>query len=572
MPVRDIRTRLTIEGEKELRKELDAAAREMRVLESGMKAVSAGFDATDNKYGKLEASSKSLRSMLAQQEEITRTLAQAVKDSAEKYGEASKETDGWTIKLNKALTKQEELRKAIRDADRELDEFARDSAKAGRELENGLGDAAEDTRRSLAQMYDEMKSGIDDIRGSVGVSAAFDIGGGIVNLAQGLDSFAEGSRDYRRQLAFLKQNAETAGLDYNEIMSQFYEVAGKTGERDGAIEGLSNLIATGFDIREIAAAVDELGGAVVRFPNTLKFESLADGLQETIATRSATGQYAELLERLGVNLETFNKAMEKAETAEEAQQVALSFLANNGLREAWVGFSNANSEIERAEIASLKFETAMARVGGALDKYIIAPVKEEAADALNALMDFLETGDLGKLIGSTASGELTEEEIAALASEEAQKHFAETAEEVKKQLGLTDEDVQRITEEYREGMSGAVKDGVAEMQTELSAGSAAASADFYAAGEGMMLQMAGGIAAGTGAAVGQMQASMRMLAGMSAVPLTGRIDYTKSHVEVGSQIAKATVYLGLKQVGTALMPVLNEKMGTQAIQAETYGE
>ena len=567
MPVRDIRTRLTIEGEKELRKELDAAAREMRVLESGMKAVAAGFDATDNKYGKLEASSKSLHSMLAQQEEITKALAQAVKDSTEKYGKASEETDGWTIKLNKALTKQEELRKAMRNADRELDEFARDSAKAGRELENGLGDAAEDTRRSLAQMYDEMKSGIDDIRGSVGVSAAFDIGGGIVDLAQGLDSFAEGSRDYRRRLAFLKQNAETAGLDYNEIMNQYYEISGLTGESDGAIEGLSNLIAAGLDIHEVAAAVDELGGAVIRFPDTMKFESLAESLQETIATRTATGQYAELLGRLGVDLNTFNTAMGEAKTAEEAQQVALSFLANNGLKQTYEGFTQTNEGLVKAEEASRKLETAISELGGVVDEKM-APIKDTLAEVTFGLTDWLSGEE--KIMGFTREEFLKE-----------LQHKSGGA------VGYSKEDEEIIRNDWKEafqniweglgnlfggGGEDAATEAMTAMQDTVAENAATVGADFYAAGEGMMLQMAGGIAAGTGAAVGQMQASMRMLAGMSAVPLTGRIDYVPSHVQVGAQLASATVNLDGKQVGKAMLPVINGMMGTQAIQAETYGE
>ena len=43
--------------------------------------------------------------------------------------------------------------------------------------------------------------------------------------------------------------------------------------------------------------IKELSGAVIAFPDTLKIESLADGLQETLATGKGVGQFSELLER-----------------------------------------------------------------------------------------------------------------------------------------------------------------------------------------------------------------------------------------------------------------------------------
>lgn len=555
MPARDIRTRLSIEGEKELKRELAAAAREMRVLESGLKATAAGFAAADDDMGGLEATSKSLRAQLEQQEKIVKGLMQAVRDSADVYGDASEETDGWTIRLNNALTKQEKLRKAIMDSDREMEELARDSVRAGRQLENGLGDSAEDTARSLRDMYDEMKGSIDDIRGSVGFSAltdAWEFGSGIVT---GLDSFAEGTRDYRRQMAFLKENIKAAGLDYDEVMEQFYEITGVTGDTEGGVEGISNLVAAGFDIEEIAAAVDMLGGAVIRFPETLKFESLADGLQETLATRQATGQYGELLERLGVNIDDFNKALAEAETAEEAQQVMLSFLANHGLQETKKGFEGTNEGLTKATTASNKLNDALATLGGTIDT-IMTPGKEFAADFVTNLNTGLTKG-LGAVVG------VSEEEYKAeIAAAGARGAIGGTGE------WQTSADVLNIWEDLKTLFSSegeaASQEATDAIQTELTANTPAVESAFYSAGENAMLQLGDGLASGAAVALAQLQSYMMAMADMASmigVPVQYAAGGYGNSVMEGLQMGQAAINLDGKRVGTAIFPTINTMMG-----------
>lgn len=625
MPVRDIRTRLTIEGEKALKQELQAAAREMRVLETGMKAAGAGFDAAGDDMGKLESNSKSLRLQLAQQQEIVKALANAMRDSADAFGDNSKETDGWKIKLNGALTKQEQLRKAIMDTDREMDELARDSVRAGRQLENGLGESAEDVTRELRSMYDELKTGMDDIRGSVGFSAfsdAWQMGSGIVS---GLDNFAEETRDYRRQMAFLRQNAEMAGLDFQAIKDQYLEMASLTGEEDGTFEGLNNLIAAGFDMTEIITAIDELGGAVIRFPETLKFESLADGLQETIATRQAAGQYAELLGRLGVDIDAFNTAMAAAKTEEEAQQVALSYLANHGLKETKEGFEATNDALIKGEEATKKLNDAMAGFGDVVD-WIIAPAKEKIAETLSTLNEFLigaetvagmereayleetrkktggvvrtddqtgvfhfdEAGEaLSNIWKSVKEGAETLFSGDAWAIEEAKAEgqiigteYAEAVQqgivealEDEKTSGLGDwlaagaEWIDQLfgwndTSSATEKAADAASEVTAAVRDQISADSPALQSTAFSAGELMMAQMGAGITAGAAIMLSQLQNAMMSAANMVSMPIGSGGNVPVPDLSGGIRMGEAVINLDGKQVGNALLPYVNQGMGT----------
>lgn len=612
MPVRDIRTRLTIEGEKALKQELAAAAREMRVLESGMKAASAGFEAADDDMGKLESASKSLRAQLAQQEEIARALSQALRDSADAYGENSKETDGWKIKLNGALTKQEQLRKAIKDTDREMEELAHDSVRAGRQLESGLGESAEDVTHDLERMYAELRSGMDDIRGSVGFSAfsdAWEMGSGLVS---GLDGFAEETREYRRQMAFLKQNAEMAGLDFQAIKDQFFEITSLTGEEDGAFEGLSNLIAAGFDMTEIITAIDELGGAVIRFPETMKFENLAESMQETIATREATGQYAELLGRLGVNVDDFNAAMAAAKTEEEAQQVALSYLANHGLKETKEGFEETNEALIKGEEATKKLNDALADFGTVIDT-VFAPAKQKIADFLNEFGQmllnpeetmlnekwwkkqneekypgFLEAFTSGKpedalkYLGikfkteSKSAGQALGTEYA-----EAVQQGMQEALESEKTSGLGDwlaAGAEWIDNLFGWGDTTTATDKAADYTAEVDAAirdqisgdSPALQSTAFAAGEMMMVQMGAGINAGAAVMLGQLQMAMQNAANMTAVPASSYFGSSNPSLSSGIQMGEAVINLDGKKVGTAVIPYVNQGMGAALRTNETY--
>ena len=131
---------------------------------------------------------------------------------------------------------------------------------------------------------------------------------------------------------------------------------------DFAQEALSNLLQTGFNENQMALAVDALSGAVVRFPDTLKIESLADSLQETIATGTATGQFAELLDRLGIGADNLTAAMEGVSGEAARQNVALSFLASTGLAQSYEAWRQENQVMVESRNAQIELQEQMAQL------------------------------------------------------------------------------------------------------------------------------------------------------------------------------------------------------------------
>lgn len=339
MPVREIKTTIALDGEREFKKAIDEAGRSMRVMSSEMKAAAADFDLSGDRMDYLGKKSQSLKDQIKQQEAIIKSLEGAVKDSADSYGDASAKTDGYRIKLNNARASMSKMQRELEETDREMADLGRDSGRVGRQLENGIGDAADDVSGKFDGMLNKLSTDIGGIAKTTKIGVALEVAGNIADAVTGayeaVTGFVDESAEYNRTMSFLEINAENAGHSFEKIKEYAISVTGLTGDMDAAVEGMSNLLQTGFEADEMALAVARLSGAIIQFPDTMKFESLADSLQESIATGSAVGQYAEYLERMGLDLETVNEALAEAKkTGQEAvETTALSFLSENNAEE-----------------------------------------------------------------------------------------------------------------------------------------------------------------------------------------------------------------------------------------------
>lgn len=209
---------------------------------------------------------------------------------------------------------------------------------------------------------------------------AKDIGGSFtryftVPIAGGLAAAVEGTEELRTNLALLDTNAKQAGMSGKAVEDMLVSLSGVSEDTDANVEALSNLLATGFTENGIANAVDYLSGAVVRFPDTLKIEGLADGLQETLATGQAVGPFAEMLERLGFNLDDFNAGLADAQANGEAENYILQTLAKTGLAEVNDAYRKNNEELVENKESAQEFQLQMAELGKKLEPVITAVTK-----------------------------------------------------------------------------------------------------------------------------------------------------------------------------------------------------
>lgn len=391
MPVRDIRTRLSLDGEKEFKAALNDAQRAMRVMGSELKAASAEFEATGNREQLLTTRSRVLRQEVEQQEAIIKALGQAVTDSASRYGEADRRTDGYRIKLNNAAASLSRMRKELEDTDREAEELGRDSRRVGSQIEDGIGGAADETQGKLEDMFAALSRDVGNIRGSVTISAVTDIAdvvGGALSGAFGtLSGLADSTREQRRSQAMLSYNAREAGLDPERIEALRIQVEALTGDADSATEGLSDLIAAGLDMQQLEEVTQALLGAWIKFPETVRFESLADSLQEIVQTGQSTGQFDELLGRMGVDTEQFAQALENAGTRAGWLNTALAYLRGSDLQGQYEGFvsDEQTQGIVDATKAAAELDAQITELGGHIDDTILTELKTWGAGVLDVI-------------------------------------------------------------------------------------------------------------------------------------------------------------------------------------------
>lgn len=230
------------------------------------------------------------------------------------------------------------------------------------------------------------------------------IGVGLAAVTTALAANVEASREWNSDMTKLKTNAETSGNNFDFMKSKLQDLVAITGESDSSIEALSNLMAVGFSDEQMTPAINALSGAVEKFPDTLKIESLSDSLQETLATGAATGQFSELIGRMGDSVDDFNAGLQNCTSEAERQQYALDWLANSGLSEINDEYQSANKSTLDYERASFELQDALASLGTAFTP-VMAGAKGMAADFLTKSLPAVQklSGGFTKLFDGVSS-------------------------------------------------------------------------------------------------------------------------------------------------------------------------
>lgn len=230
------------------------------------------------------------------------------------------------------------------------------------------------------------------------------IGVGLAAVTTALAANVETSREWNSDMTKLKTNAETSGNNFDFMKSKMQDLVAITGESDSSIEALSNLMAVGFSDEQMTPAINALSGAVEKFPDTLKIESLSDSLQETLATGAATGQFSELIGRMGDSVDDFNAGLQNCTSEAERQQYALDWLANSGLSEINDEYQSANKSTLDYECASFELQDALASLGTAFTP-VMAGAKGMAADFLTKSLPAVQklSGGFTKLFDGISS-------------------------------------------------------------------------------------------------------------------------------------------------------------------------
>lgn len=339
------------------------------VGETSKKASENIKDIGDSSKGVGDTVGKEFEGATASAEDFAKAAENVAKVLQAKYEVAENKVSELTLALNQSVSKtgaaskeSQELASDLAKAEKELSSVKNQLTKASKntdEFSDELKDAEKEAK-DFSSSIDKAGSGLSSFGSFLSASLIAD---GITSLVSGFADAVAESEEFTKSLSRLEINAETAGNSFDNIKDRFTDFIALTGQADSSAEALSNLLQTGFDDAGITQAVEALSGAVVQFPDTLNIESLADGLQETLATGTATGQFGELLDRLGIGADNFSEKLAKTTTEAEKQQLVLQTLADAGLNDVYQQYEEANS-------ATLEFNKAQAELDMAMSNFV----------------------------------------------------------------------------------------------------------------------------------------------------------------------------------------------------------
>ena len=308
--------------------------------------------------------------------------------------------DAFARKLDDTRKRANELEQAIEDVNKEFS-GAKIDQKQYDAIQRELAEtekAAEDAQKEF-EKFSETAEKFNASTSTLATGA-----GKVQEATQGISTAAAGilaaaaatvpaTEELRNSLSILETNAVNAGVGLGaaqEAMKNFNTVSG---ELDSSLEATSNLLQAGFTESNLQKAVENLSGAFLQFPDTLKIESLADSLQETLATGEATGQFGELLDRLGVGAENFTAQLAMIPDEVDRQNYALGLLASEGLADTYQAWEQNNQQLVRNREASYEFQLAMAELAETIQPFLtsIVEIGTQVLDFFNSLPPSVQT-------------------------------------------------------------------------------------------------------------------------------------------------------------------------------------
>lgn len=354
-------------------------------IEPSAEGVQDAIDQLDNLNNKIQIQEKQLANYREEYDRVSR-----------RYGE----TSDAALKLAKKIN---DLETAIDRNQKKSDEYADAIA----DVEEVMGDSSEaaDTLKSRVNDVDKGmdaagKGGISTFKIALGSFISDVVSRAISSLAE----LSEKTQELRGDMAILELNAADAGVSIDVMQGAARDATAIVDDFDGVLEGVSNLLALdGITDDNLAALIDTLAGVCLTFPETMKFENLAESLQESVKAGQLTGQLSEALTRLGYDVNTVNGTISHmSERRREAYLVSL--LQRKGMQEVTQAYRENNKSLIDAKNAQYDYNLAMADLGEVLEP-IRTRILSQLTELLQEHKDEIASvvGLLGRICGVIVS-------------------------------------------------------------------------------------------------------------------------------------------------------------------------
>lgn len=402
MATRTIATRLTLEGEKEYKKELGEVNQEIGLLSDKMKRADAEFRGQANSIEALTTKNDLLRE--AQQKQIDKIakLQTAIEDCGEAYGENDEAVMRFKRQLEKAETDLIYLNDELSSNERYLDEARTSADKCAKSIDE-YGKQVKDAAKATDDFNGAGggKGGIGDLIGQLGSLKKMLVGGAVVAglkaTSDAIIGIVDETEEYRKIMGTLETSSQAAGYTAEQTAESYEYLYGVLGDTQTAATTVANLQAIGLAQGDLRDMIDSVIGAWATYGDSIPIDGLAESVNETIQAGQVTGTFADVLNWAGVSEDEFNAKLAAANDSTERAQIVLNQLANQGLPETAKAWRDANEDVVAYNESQMKLDEAMGQLGETLApvaaglKDVFAEGVYAAADAVAWLIEKIQT-------------------------------------------------------------------------------------------------------------------------------------------------------------------------------------
>lgn len=402
MATRTIATRLTLEGEKEYKKELGEVNQEIGLLSDKMKRADAEFRGQANSIEALTTKNDLLRE--AQQKQIDKIakLQTAIEDCGEAYGENDEAVMRFKRQLEKAETDLIDLNDELSSNERYLDEARTSADKCAKSIDE-YGKQVKDAAKATDDFNGAGggKGGIGNLIGQLGSLKKMLVGGAVVAglkaTSDAIIGIVDETEEYRKIMGTLETSSQAAGYIAEQTAESYEYLYGVLGDTQTAATTVANLQAIGLAQADLRGMIDSVIGAWATYGDSIPIDGLAEAVNETIQAGKVTGTFADVLNWAGVSEDEFNAKLAAANDSAERAQIVLNQLANQGLPETGKAWRDANEDVVAYNESQMKLDEAMGQLGETLApvaaglKDVFAEGVYAAADAVAWLIEKIQT-------------------------------------------------------------------------------------------------------------------------------------------------------------------------------------
>lgn len=352
--------------------------KQLRLLASEMKVVSAEYEGNADSAEALKAKLSVLQKTYSEQEKKVQSLEKALSAAKSEYGENSDEAKEYERQLNECKA---ELKSTKTQVEKTTDSLEKSS-----------------------NSWDKIGSAVGKAGKAIGAGVAA-MGAAIGAAATAFLGLAESTREARENMGKLEAGFTTAGHSAEDAKNTYTELYGILGDDGQATEAAAHLAQLTNNEQELATWTDIATGVYATFGDSLPIENLTEAANETAKTGQITGGLADALNWAGVSEDEFQSKLDACTTEQERQALITETL--NGLySDAAEAYREVNGDIIEAQKATASLNSAMAALG-AIAEPIVTKLKQLAAELLQQITPFVE------LIGNGLTGALEGAEGAA---------------------------------------------------------------------------------------------------------------------------------------------------------------